>query len=123
MTLKEKLELLWKYLLLAVIVFGLAQIGRTHHPGMMKHNFSGAHGDKMMWFGDDDCDFGDMDVDVEIEKFGEGDSSIKIIINGETMGLDDLEKLGDNIFIKKMKHDGGGKEHKVKIIKKKKSDK
>ncbi|NQT62118.1 MAG: hypothetical protein HQ556_04090 [Candidatus Marinimicrobia bacterium] len=123
MTLKEKLELLWKYLFLAVIVFAIAQFGRTHKSRSMYHDFQGEHGNKMMWYSDEDCDTDEMKVDVEIEKFAGGDSIIKVIINGETMDLEDLEILDENVFIKKMKHDGGGKEHKVKIIKKKISNK
>lgn len=76
-----------------------------------------------MWYSDENCDTDKMNVDVEIEKFADGDSVIKVIINGETMDLDDLEQLDENIFIKKIKHDGGGKEHKVKVIKKKMSNK
>jgi|SaaInlV_120m_DNA_4_1040238.scaffolds.fasta_scaffold03659_2 hypothetical protein len=123
MTLKEKLELLWKYLLLAVIVFGLAQIGRTHHPRMIDYDCSSKSGHDMMWFGGGgDHDFGEMDVDVEIMKMGDGDSTITVIVNGKSMSLDDLKELDENVFIKKIKHDGSRKEHKVKIIKKKISD-
>ena len=123
MTLKEKLELLWKYLLLVVIVYGLAQIGNVRHGGMMTHDFPRVHGERMMWFDDDDCDEEEMNVEVEIEKLAGGDSTITVIINGETMDLDDLDKLGENVFIKKMRHDGDRKERKVKIIKKTMSDK
>ncbi len=122
MTLKEKLELLWKYLFLAVIVFALMQFGRSHRSKAIYHDFKGDHGSKMMWYSDEHCDTDEMKVDVEIEKFADGDSTIKVIINGETMDLEDLDELDENVFIKKMKHDGG-KEHKVKIIKKKKSGK
>ena len=123
MTLKEKLDLLWKYLLLGVIVFGLFQIGNQHRSKKYNHDFQGVHGQKMMWFGDEDGDTQEMNLDVEIEKLANGDSSIVLIINGETMNLDDLEELDENVLIKRIKHDGGGKEHKVKIIKKKISDK
>ena len=126
MTLKEKLELLWKYLLLAVIVFGLVQIGNNRKSRMWSHDFSGHPGSKMMWFGDEDHDFGDMDVDVEIEKLIDGDSTITVIINGETMTLDDMKKLEKpdrNVYIKKMRHHRGDKDRKVKIIKKKMIDK
>ena len=77
----------------------------------------------MMWFGGGgDHDFGEMDVDVEIMKMGDGDSTITVIVNGKSMSLDDLKELDENVFIKKIKHDGSRKEHKVKIIKKKISD-
>ncbi len=123
MTLKEKLELLWKYLLLAVIVFGLAQLGRTHKSRLMYHDFQGKHGNKMMWYGDLDHDADEMNVDVMIEKLVDGDSTIKVIINGETMDLKDLEEIDENVFIKKMVGEHNGKKHEVKIIKKKMIDK
>ena len=123
MTLKEKLELLWKYLLLAVIVYGLAQVGTKHHSRMMRDDCSYKSGHDMMWFSEDDVDMGDMDVDVMIERLVDGDSTIKVIINGETMDLKDLEEIDENVFIKKMVGEHNGKEHKVKIIKKKMIDK
>ena len=122
MTLKEKLELLWKYLLLAIIVFGLAQIGRKHHSMKMDYDCSPQGGEEMMWIGKGDHDFGDMEVDVMIEKLVDGDSTIQVIINGKTMDLKDLEEIEDNVYIKKMTGKHKGKEHKVKIIKKKMSD-
>ncbi len=122
MTLKEKLELLWKYLLLAVIVYGLFQLGTKHHSCKMDHGFSAKSGHDMMWFGKDDHDMGDMEVDVLIEKLVDGDSTIQVIINGETMNLKDLEEIDENVYIKKMIGTHKGKEHKVKIIKKKMID-
>ncbi len=122
MTLKEKLELLWKYLLLAAIIYGIAQIGTNHRSKMMGENCSHNSGHDMMWFGDDDHDFDDMDVEVMIEKLDDGDSTVQIIINGETMDIKDLEKIDENLFVKKMGGDHKGKEHKVKIIKKKMID-
>lgn len=119
MTLKEKLELLWKYLLLAVIVFGLVQMTPKHHASMLGAECSHKSGYDMKWFGKGNHDFEDMDIEVMIEKLTDGDSTIKVIVNGETMDLDHLEDLDDNIFIKKMKSSGDGKEHGVKIIKKK----
>ncbi len=121
MTLKEKLDLLWKYLLLAVLIYGFAQIGRPHGFRMMNHhsNMGNEHG--MMWFGDDEnCDYKDMTVDVEIEKLDDGDSTIKVIVNGETIDLKDFDMKGENVFIKKMK--GSGKEKRIKIIKKEMKD-
>ncbi len=119
MTLKEKLELLWKYLLLAVLVYAVAQMGNCHRSGMTACG-SGQSGHDMMWFGND----GDMDIDVE--SFGEGDSSIQVIINGETVDLKDMEKMGKNIFVKKMHGSDEHKQHEkknIKIIKKKITDK
>mgnify|MGYP006928215014 FL=1 len=124
MTLKEKLELLWKYLLLAVLVYAVAQMGNCHRSGMIACG-SGQSGHDMMWFGDDG-DMEDMDIDVNIESFGEGDSSIQVIINGETVDLKDMEKMGKNIFVKKMHGSDEHEQHEkknIKIIKKKITDK
>ncbi len=115
MTLKEKLDLLWKYLLLAVIVFAVVQLGKPNHPRMMFKDFSGHHGEKMVW-GKHDCDdMKDMDIDVELMKLDNGDSTIKIIVNGKTMDLEDMEEDAGNVIIKRMKGPG---DHQVKIIKK-----
>lgn len=118
MTTKEKLELLWKYLLLAVIVFGIAQLGRSHRSKMFKHDFSKGYEHGMTWYSDDHCDDKEMTVDVQIEKLEDGDSTITVIINGEQMSLDDLEKLDENVYMKKMKGKPG-KDMQIKIIKKK----
>jgi len=122
MTTKEKLELLWKYLFLIVLVFGISQLGKAHHPKMFKSDCGGSRGHDMMWFSDDDCDFKDMNIDVEIEKFGDGDSTVQIIINGETMDLEEFEGKEGNVFIKKMKHPGKSGDRHMKIIKKKISE-
>ncbi|MCF7825252.1 MAG: hypothetical protein K9N29_01255 [Candidatus Marinimicrobia bacterium] len=115
MTLKEKLELLWKYLLLVVIVFGLVQMGKNRPPRMMSKDCSGPHGEKMMWFNHGDDDMKDMDFDVEVMELEDGDTTVKIIINGKTIDLEDMEAAEGAVFIKKMKGPG---DHKVKIIKK-----
>jgi len=83
---------------------------------MTHHDFPGKHGEKMIWFGDEE---GEMDIDVEIEKMMDGDSSMTIIINGESLNLDDLEQLDDHVYIKKMRHSGDSKAKKVKVITKK----
>ena len=118
MTLKEKLELLWKYLLLAVIVFGLFQLGNTRHARVMNHDYSGIPGHGSVWIGDEDCELESMDVNVEIEKLAHGDSAIQVIVNGETLDIKDFDQAGEHVYIKKMKGSGEHKEHKIKVIRK-----
>jgi len=116
MNTKEKLDLLWKYLLLAVIVYAVAQLGHPNPPLMHPHGGKCAPGHKMIWMEKDGL--GDeINVDVQIEKLDNGDSTVKVIINGESMSLEDLEKLEDNVYMKKMKGGQDGKQ--VKVIKKK----
>lgn len=108
MTLKEKLDLLWKYLLLIILVYGFAQIGRSHSRGFFK---SGGHmgmsNHEMMWKGDD-CDMPGMkNVEMHIEKHGDGDSTMVVIINGEEVDINDVdiskfEKGDGKVFIKKI---------------------
>lgn len=138
MTLKEKLDLLWKYLLLAVLVYGFVTLGKTHS---MKHCGPGMgmgrshHG--MMFMGDKACMpgmSGMKNVEVRIEKMDDGDSTMVVTVNGEVVDLDgvdwkslhgiediDIEHLEDidaQVFVKKMKKDG--KPHKrIKVMKKK----
>ena len=121
MTLREKLDLLWKYLLLAVIVYAVAQVGYCHRSAMLGCGSQGGH--DMMWV-DDDGEFEDMDIDVDIDSFGDGDSSIQVIINGETIDLKDMKKMGKNVIVK-MIHDSDEYEQygkNIKIIKKKMTD-
>lgn len=120
MNLKEKLDLLWKYLLLAVLVYGFHTLSRPALPPFCGHPMMGAAHD-FTWFGDDD----DEDMDIRIEKLAEGDSSVVIMINGEIMDLKGLrlQDLDDDakVFIKKMKGHGDGKKM-IKIIHKEKEE-
>jgi len=120
MTTKDKLELLWKYLLLVVLVYGFFQIGRAHHPWGIPGNMRGPAGHNMMWF-DDDLDLDDMDVNVDITRTADSDSTVVVTINGETVDPDDLnlkelDEDGTHVFVKKMKHPGKSAEHRVTII-------
>jgi hypothetical protein len=108
MTLKEKLDLLWKYLLLIVLVYGFAQIGRSHSRRFFKSDVSmGMPHHEVMWK-TDDCDARAMkNVEVHIEKHGDGDSTMVVTINGEEVDIDDVElskfEKGDSkVFIKKI---------------------
>ena len=118
MTLKEKLELLWKYLLLAVIFFGVTQLSNSPQTLHEKHMKEGGHyGKKVIWY--DDMGGEDMDIDVDIEKIVAGDSTITITINGETMDLDDLDDLGGKVIVKSFKDEDDGHQKQIKVIKKK----
>lgn len=118
MTTKEKLDLLWKYLLLIVLAYGVYQMG-SHQSHFRHHsnNFPGY--EKMIWMqGDDDAD---MDIDVQVEKLDDGDSTIVVKINGETIDLEglDIESLDDldaKVFVKKIEG-GKGEKRQIRIIK------
>ncbi|MCF7822849.1 MAG: hypothetical protein K9N35_01610 [Candidatus Marinimicrobia bacterium] len=124
MTNKEKLDLLWKYLLLVVLVYGFAQIGRNHGPGLMMPKPVGMPGHEMMWMTDDDglLDMSGMNnIEVVIEKTGDGDSTIVVTVNGKEVDAEDFDiktiESGDgHIFIKKYKGDGKSGDGKLKII-------
>ncbi len=124
MTTKEKLDLLWKYLLLVILVFGFIYLGKARHAPLPGHGM-GPHA--KMWI-DDDCDFKGMkgleglDMDIDIEALIDaGDSSIKVIINGEEASLEDLEDMdldllmGDDhkIIVKKSHKSGKGPHKKI----------
>ena len=122
MTMKEKLDLLWKYLLLIVLVYGFAQIGRSHNPKMFPHDFKGGMEHSMMWM-DEDCDMGDMKrVNVHVEKYDDGDSTVVIMVNGKKVDPKDFDMSkfedGDgHVMIKKIVKDGSPGERKMKKIK------
>ena len=93
MNLSEKLNLLWKYLLLLVVVWGVYSHtqNRGHsssgHGGMGGRHammMMGGHGD-MTWFGDGDM----MDVRIE-KKIVDGDTTIIAIVDGEEIELDNM---------------------------------
>ena len=115
MTTKEKLDLLWKYLLLIVLVYGFAQIGNSHSKRFFTSHWDKGHGNDMMWYGSEDCDFEDMDVKVDVQKVGD-DSTMVVTINGETIDIDDFDMKAGNVYVKKM--DGHGKkgQKQIKII-------
>ena len=124
MTMKEKLEALWKYLLLMVLVYGFYQIGRPHPPMFFDHDLAGSSEHGLMWISDDDDDLDEMMINVEVEKHADGDSTIVVTINGETVDLEDidlkmLEHDDGQVFIKKIKLPKQAGERQVKIIKKK----
>jgi hypothetical protein len=118
MTTKDKLDLLWKYLLLIVLAYGFYQMGCNRSP-FYHHSSSVPGHEKMIWT-HEGMD-ANMDIDVQVERFEDGDSSIVIKVNGEVidlsgMDLEQLEDLDSKVFIKKMQGKNGAKRQ-IKIIK------
>ena len=87
MNTKEKLELLWKYLLLLVIAVCLFRFsGKPHFKMMGKHFNHGKH--EMSFYGDDD-----REIDVRVEKeIVNGDTVMNITINGKPVDVSMFEE-------------------------------
>ena len=87
MNTKEKLELLWKYLLLLVLAVGLFRFsGKPHFKMMGKHFDLGKH--EMSFYGDDD-----REIDVRVEKeIVNGDTVMNITINGKPVDVSMFEE-------------------------------
>ena len=87
MTTKEKLELLWKYLLLLVIAVTLFRFTANPHFKMMGKHFD--HGKHVMSFYGDD----DREIDVRVEKeIVNGDTVMNITINGKPVDVSMFEE-------------------------------
>lgn len=105
MNLSEKLNLLWKYLLLLVVVWGVyahtqnrghSSSGHGKMEGRHEMMMMGGHGD-MKWFGDGDM----MNVRIE-KKIVDGDTTIIAIVDGEEIELDKMSmEDGMHVFITK----------------------
>ena len=125
MNTKEKLELLWKYLLLRVIAVCLFRFsGKPHFKMMEKHFNHGKH--EMSFYGDDDHEI-DVWVDQEIV---DGDTIMKVIVNGEEVDAEEYDIKGGSFEWKSKDgkiivididddHNEDHKEKEVRIIKKK----
>ena len=89
MNTKEKLELLWKYLLLLVIAVCLFRFsGKPHFKMMGKHFDHGKH--KMSFHGDDD-----HEIDVRVKKeIVNGDTVMNITMNGKPVDVSMFEEKG-----------------------------
>lgn len=112
MTTREKLELLWKYLLLAVIAYGI----HSFSPKCEYRQIHNDHGFKY-WHESAGKDLKDMNVEIEVENLDDGDSTITVTVNGETMTVEDLKDADEHILIQKIMDDHKGE--KVKVYKKK----
>jgi len=121
MTTKEKLEILWKYLLLLVIAISLFRFSEKPYFKMMgKHFEHGRHG---MFFHEDDA----HKIDVRVEKeIINGDTIMSVIINGEPVDTSKFEEIDGKLKwvsedgeVVEIDIDEGHREKDVRIIKKK----
>ncbi len=125
MNTKEKLELLWKYLFLAVIAAGIFRFTDRHHPpSSFPLRLAGNH--DMLFVGDDD-----RETDVKVEQeIVDGDTIMKVIVNGEEVNAEDYDMKEGNFKWKSKSgnvivididddHNDDHKEKDVRIIKKK----
>jgi len=96
MNTKEKLELLWKYLFLAVIATGIFRFTDRHHPSSsFPLHLAGNH--DMLFVGDDKVFFGadDHKMDVKVEQeIVDGDTIMKVWINGEEVDAEENDMKG-----------------------------
>jgi hypothetical protein len=125
MNTKEKLELLWKYLLLLVIAVCLFRFSGKPHFKMMGNDFNhGKH--EMFFYGNDDHEI-DVRVDQEIV---DGDTIMKVIVNGEEVDAEEYDMKGGSFEWKSKDgkimvididddHNEDHKEKEVRFIKKK----
>ena len=92
MNTKDKLELLWKYLLLLIIAISLFRFsGKPHIKMMGKHFEHGKH--EMSFHGYDD-----HKIDVRVEKeIVNGDTVMTITINGEPVDASEFEETDGKI--------------------------
>jgi len=127
MNTKEKLELLWKYLFLAVIAVGIFRFTCRNNCSMMMGHHGRSAGHDMLFIGDDNHA---MDVKVEKE-IVDGDTLVKMWINGEEVDAEEHDMKGGrfkwkskdrNVMVIDIDdiHDGNSKNENVKKIIKKK---
>ena len=92
MTIKEKLDMLWKYLALAVVAAGLILFSNMHLEEDDDHIFIGTHeGDHTS------ASFGKtMDVRVEKEVI-DGDTTLNVTVNGKPVDASNFEETGEGI--------------------------
>ena len=92
MTTKEKLDILWKYLALAVVAAGLILFSNRHLEDDDEHIFIDAY--------DEDptsAAFGKtMDVRVEKEVI-DGDTTLNVTVNGKPVDVSNFEETGEGI--------------------------
>ena len=136
MNTKEKLELLWKYLFLAVVAVGIFRFTGRHDVSMVPmvaEQFGHEGKREMVFFGNDDGIFvgDDHKMDVKIkQEIVDGDTIMKVIVNGEEVNADDYDMKEGNFKWKSKSgnvivididddHNDDHKEKDVRIIKKK----
>ena len=119
MTTKEKLELVWKYLALGVVVYGIAVFGDHGFDDDDEHVFLGTHSNKLS-----SGEHGKrMEVKVEKE-IVDGDTVVNVTVNGEPVDAASFEDsehgmkwLSEDGEVHLFKMDGN-KGEKKKVIKK-----
>lgn len=111
MNTKDKLELLWKYLALAVVVFGIASFsGRSEH-----HKFSFSGGKEPMVIKSlGGAEGEEMRVEVE-KKIVDGDTTTVVKINGEEVDPSELDDLEHGVVWLEEEDLAGGGEEKIVI--------
>ena len=136
MNTKEKLELLWKYLFLAIVAVGIFRFTGRHDVSMVPmvaENFGHEGKHEMVFFGNDDGIFvgDDHKMDVKIkQEIVDGDTIMKVTVNGEEVNADDYDMKEGNFKWKSKSgnvmvididddHNDDHKEKDVRIIKKK----
>ena len=82
MTTKEKLELLWKYLLLLVLATGVFRFTSNDY-----------NNHDVMLFGDED-----LSMDVQVEKnIINGDTVMTVMVNGQEVNADEFKMEGETM--------------------------
>ena len=82
MTTKEKLELLWKYLLLLVLAIGVFRFTSNDY-----------NNHDVMLFGDED-----LSMDVQVEKnIINGDTVMTVMVNGQEVNADEFNMEGETM--------------------------
>ena len=92
MNTKEKLDMLWKYLALAVVADGLILFTNMHLEEDGEHIFIGAHE------GDHTSDAFGKTMDVRVEKeVIDGDTTLNVTVNGKPMNVSNFEETGEGM--------------------------
>jgi len=131
MNIKEKLELLWKYLFLLVVAIGVIRFTNGPHSAKLHFGHEGDH--EMLFLGDDKVFFGadDHEIDVWVDQeIVDGDTIMKVIVNGEEVDAEEYDMKGGTFEWKSKDgkimvididddHNEDHKEKEVRFIKKK----
>ena len=92
MTIKEKLDMLWKYLALAVVAAGLILFSNMHLEEDDEHIFLGAPEE------DHTSDAFEKTMDVRVEKeVTDGDTTLNVTVNGKPVDVSNFEETGEGI--------------------------
>ena len=92
MTIKEKLDMLWKYLALGVVAAGLILFSEMHLKEDDEYIFIGAN----EGYHTSDAFGKTMDVRVEKEVI-DGDTTLNVTVNGKPLDVSKFEETGEGI--------------------------